>query len=64
MRRERRTVVLRPPREVPPADHILEDESDDRPRDVVHSRCRRDGARAGEDDREAVVVMECRADFN
>ena len=48
---------------MPPADHILEDEPDDRPGDVVHSRGRRDGARAGEDDREA-VKEECRVDNN
>lgn len=35
------------------ADHILEDEADDRPGDVVHRRRRRDRARAREDHREA-----------
>lgn len=48
------------------ADHILEDEADDRPGDVVHRRRRRDRARAREDHREAAgarvavaIVVEC-----
>lgn len=61
-----RTVILRPPREMAAADHILEDEADDRPGDVVHRRRRRDRARAREDHREAAgarvavaIVVEC-----
>ena len=40
-------VVLRPPRKVASPDHVLENEPDDRPRDVVYRRCRRDEARTG-----------------
>lgn len=65
-RTRRRTVILRPPREMTAADHILEDEADDRPGDVVHRRRRRDRARAREDHREAAgarvavaIVVEC-----
>lgn len=39
-------VVLRPPREVPSPDGVLEDEPDDGPWHVVDSRCRRDCTRS------------------
>jgi hypothetical protein len=45
-----RTVVLCPPVEMTPTDHVLEDESDDAPGNVVHSVCGRNVACAGEDD--------------
>ena len=49
-----RTVVLRPPGEVAPPDDILENETDDRPRDVVLSGRRRNETSSIEDDRDAV----------
>lgn len=52
-----RTVVLRPPREMTPADDVLEDESNHRPGHVVDSGCGRDVARSGEDDGEAEVKI-------
>ena len=56
--RQVRTVVLSPPREVTPTDDVVEDESDDRPRDVVEGRRWRDETRAAEDDREVDVFHE------
>ena len=44
-----RTVVLRPPGEVPAADDVVEDEADDTPRDVVRRRCGRNETGASED---------------
>lgn len=51
-----RTVILCPPAEVTPTDDVLEDEPDNRPWYVVDSSCRWNGARSGEDDREAVEI--------
>jgi hypothetical protein len=52
----KRTIVLRPPREVSPPNHILEDKPDNRPGDVVLSRCGRDVTRTGEDQGEVEVT--------
>jgi hypothetical protein len=43
---------------MPPPNHILEEEPNDRPRDVVHRRRGRDITRTGEDDGEVDVFEE------
>lgn len=49
-------VVLCPPTKVSPTDHELEDESDDKPGDVVDSRSRRNKTRSAEDDRNIDIL--------
>jgi hypothetical protein len=52
---ERLTVALGPPREMTPADDVLEDEANDAPGDMVDRVRQGDVARAGKDDREVEV---------
>ena len=49
-------IVLRPPREMPATDDVLEDEPHDRPGHVIDSCGRRDSARTREYDREATKL--------
>jgi hypothetical protein len=53
-------VVFRPPREVAPANDVLEDEPDDGPGDVIDGTGGGDGASSGEDDGEAGGVIKQR----
>ncbi len=55
MKRKGLTIVLRPPREIAPTNNVLEDKSDNRPRDVVDRGRWRNCARAREDDGETVI---------
>jgi len=50
-------VVFRPPREVTPANDVLEDEPDDGPGDVIDGTGGGDEASSGEDDGEAGGVI-------
>lgn len=52
-----RTVVLRPPRKVAPADDIVEDEANDRPRHVVDGGGRWNETRPIEDDGEVHIAQ-------
>lgn len=50
-----RTVVLEPPSKVLPPDVVVEDETNNRPWDVVDRTRRRNGSQTTEDDREADI---------
>ena len=56
--RLRRTVILRPPREVAASDEEVEDEADDAPADVVERGRRGQVSSATKDDRPVDVLEE------
>jgi len=54
-RRRQNVVVLRPPRKISPPNNILEDETNNTPRNVVDSRGRRNVSSTIEEDGEATM---------
>ena len=52
------TVVFRPPAKVAPTDDIIEEKADEHPGHVVERSCRRQVARASEDEGEVDIFEE------
>jgi hypothetical protein len=57
------TVILGPPAKVAPTDDIIKDKADEHPGHVVKRGCRRQVARAGEDEREVEILEESDPEF-